>query len=82
MRGQIVMESNWYSVVRANPVDNTYIESFNGRLRDEYLNINWFLSLEHAREVIGQWQEDYNSIRCKRKIRTSTFRKIRTGSLA
>ena len=47
MRGQIVMESNWYSVVRANPVDNTYIESFNGRLRDEYLNINWFLSLEH-----------------------------------
>ena len=45
------------------PVDNTYIESFNGRLRDECLNVNWFLSLDHAREVIGQWQEDYNSIR-------------------
>ena len=45
------------------PVDNTYIESFNGRLRDECLNVNWFMSLDHAREVIGQWQEDYNSIR-------------------
>jgi putative transposase len=45
------------------PVDNTYIESFNGRLRDECLNINWFMSLNHACEVIGQWQGDYNSIR-------------------
>jgi putative transposase len=45
------------------PVDNTYIESFNGRLRDECLNVNWFMSLAHAREVIGKWQEDYNSIR-------------------
>lgn len=31
------------------PVDNTYIESFNGRLRDECLNVNWFMSLDHAR---------------------------------
>jgi putative transposase len=45
------------------PVDNTYIESFNGRLRDECLNINWFMTLDHAREVIGLWQKDYNSIR-------------------
>jgi putative transposase len=45
------------------PVDNTYIESFNGRLRDECLNINWFMSLDHASEVIEQWQEDYNFIR-------------------
>jgi putative transposase len=45
------------------PVDNTYIESFNGRLRDECLNVNWLMSLDHAREVIGQWQEDCNSIR-------------------
>jgi putative transposase len=45
------------------PVDNTYIESFNGRLRDECLNINWFMTLDHAREVIRLWQKDYNSIR-------------------
>jgi len=45
------------------PVDNPYIKSFNGRLRDECLNVNWLMSLDHAREVIRQWQEDYNSIR-------------------
>jgi putative transposase len=45
------------------PVDNTYIESFNGRLRDECLNMNWFMSLHHAREVIDEWREDYHTIR-------------------
>jgi len=45
------------------PVDNPYIESLNGRLRDECLNMNWFLSLDHVREVIGQWRDDYNLIR-------------------
>ncbi len=44
------------------PVDNTSIETFNDRLRDECLNVNWFLSLKHAREVIAEWQKDYNSI--------------------
>lgn len=43
-----------------NPVDNTCIESFNGRLRDECLNVNWFMSLGHAREVIAEWWADYN----------------------
>jgi putative transposase len=45
------------------PVDNTYIESFNGRLRDECLNMNWFMSLHHAREVIDEWRENYHTIR-------------------
>jgi putative transposase len=45
------------------PVDNTYIESFNGRLRDECLNMNWFMSLDHAREVIEAWRKDYHTIR-------------------
>ena len=44
------------------PVDNTYIESFNGRLRDECMNANWFLRYDHTREVIGQWQKYFNSI--------------------
>jgi putative transposase len=42
------------------PVENAYIESFNGRLRDECLNENWFLSLEHARRIIEKWRMDYN----------------------
>jgi putative transposase len=45
------------------PIQNAYIESFNGRLRDECLNQYWFVSLEEAREVIGRWREDYNEQR-------------------
>lgn len=45
------------------PVENAYIESFNGRLRDECLNENWFLTLEHARGIIERWRVDYNTAR-------------------
>ncbi|MFE9328690.1 IS3 family transposase, partial [Nocardia sp. NPDC052278] len=42
------------------PWRNGYIESFNGRLRDECLNINSFWSLTHARVVISDWKHEYN----------------------
>jgi transposase InsO family protein len=42
------------------PWKNGYIESFNGRLRDECLNINEFWSLTHARVVISDWKTEYN----------------------
>lgn len=45
------------------PIENAYAESFNGRLRDECLNTNWFMSLKHAREVIEDWRKDYNAVR-------------------
>jgi putative transposase len=45
------------------PMQNTYIESFNGRFRDERLNQHWFTSLEEARMVIEEWREDYNQKR-------------------
>jgi len=45
------------------PVENAYIESFNGRLRDECLNENWFLTLEQARGIIEDWRIDYNTAR-------------------
>ena len=38
-------------------------ESFNGRLSDECLNINWFMSIKHAREVIESWRRDFNEVR-------------------
>ena len=38
------------------PTDNPFIESFNGSLRDECLNVNWFLSLEDARDAVSQNQ--------------------------
>ena len=45
------------------PVENAFAESFNGRLRDECLNTNWFLNLKHARDVIEEWRMDYNAVR-------------------
>lgn len=45
------------------PVENALIESFNGRLRDECLNVHSFVSLAHAQAVIGQWGQDYNDRR-------------------
>lgn len=45
------------------PMDNAMIESFNGTFRDECLNVNWFLSMEDAREKIEKWRRDYNEFR-------------------
>jgi len=42
------------------PVENSYIESFNGRLRDEALNVEWFTSLEDARRKLAIWRRNYN----------------------
>jgi len=45
------------------PVQNAYVESFNGRLRDECLNANWFTSLGDAKRKIESWRQDYNQQR-------------------
>ena len=45
------------------PVQNAYIESFNGRLRDECLNANWFTSVRDAQRKIETWRQDYNQQR-------------------
>lgn len=42
------------------PTDNGLIESFNGRLRDEFLNVNEFITMQDAREKLKAWQHDYN----------------------
>jgi len=47
----------------SKPVDNAFIESFNGSFRDECLSVNWFLSMEDAREKIESWRRDYNEWR-------------------
>jgi putative transposase len=45
------------------PVQNAKVESFNGRLRDECLNVSWFATLWHARQMIGAWRLAYNTER-------------------
>ena len=45
------------------PVENAYIESFNGRVRDECLNLHWFQTLPQARLTVAAWHRDYNEVR-------------------
>ena len=50
------------------PNQNAYVESFNGRFRDECLNENWFTSLPHAKAVIEAWRREYNEERPKKGL--------------
>ena len=50
------------------PNQNAYIESFNGRLRDECLNEHWFTSVAHAQVVIEAWRREYNEERPKKGL--------------
>lgn len=52
-----------YFIRPGRPVENGFIESFNGRLRDECLNVEWFSSLREAREGLAQWRRHYNQAR-------------------
>ena len=45
------------------PTDNSFIESFNGKLRSECLNAHWFLSLDDAQQKMEDWRRDYNEVR-------------------
>lgn len=57
-----------YLIEPGKPNQNAYIESFNGRFRDECLNENWFLNLRHAQAVIEAWRREYNEERPKRAL--------------
>ena len=45
------------------PSQNAFVESFNGRFRDECLNQYWFVTLADAQCIIEQWRQDYNTVR-------------------
>jgi putative transposase len=53
----------WHYIAPGKPTQNAFIESFNGRLRDELLNETLFRSRAHARAVLSDWKEDYNTVR-------------------
>lgn len=52
-----------FFITPGKPVENTFIESFNGKFRDECLNMHWFMSLAHARRIVEDWRVDYNTER-------------------
>jgi transposase InsO family protein len=54
---------NWHYIAPGKPMQNGFVESFNGRLRDECLNEILFSSLRHARVELASWRHDYNHVR-------------------
>ena len=54
---------DWHYIQPGKPTQNAFIESFNGKLRDEFLNETLFASLHEAREELTKWQDDYNNCR-------------------
>jgi putative transposase len=53
----------WHYIAPGKPTQNAFIESFNGRLRDELLNETLFTSLAQARAELAAWKDDYNNVR-------------------
>ena len=53
----------WHYIAPGRPMQNGYVESFNGRMRDELLNETLFLGLDHVRCAIADWIADYNAER-------------------
>ena len=54
------MRIDWHYIAPGKPIQNAFIESFNGRLRDELLNETLFPSLSHVRATVASWRADYN----------------------
>ncbi len=54
---------DWHYIAPGKPMQNGFVESFNGRMRDELLNETLFFGLDHARSLVAEWVEDYNTAR-------------------
>jgi transposase InsO family protein len=59
--------------------ENGYIESFNGKFREECLNEHWFLAMDDARETIESWRLDYNQVRPHSALGYRTPEEFATG---
>jgi putative transposase len=53
----------WHYTAPGKPTQNAFVESFNGRMREELLNETLFMSLDHARVAIAEWVADFNTVR-------------------
>jgi len=53
----------WHYIQPGKPMQNGFVESFNGRMRDELLNETLFFGLDHAKQKLADWIEDYNEQR-------------------
>ena len=60
LKWQEERQVEWHYIAPGKPMQNGFVESFNGRLRDECLNEHLFANLRHARHLIAAWRVDYN----------------------
>ena len=63
MPGHLDRKIDLVHIQPGKPTQNAYVESFNSRLREECLRINWFQNLFEARRIIAAWRQDYNERR-------------------
>lgn len=61
-----------YFIDPGKPTQNAYIESFNGRFREECLNLHWFTTLAEAQRIIENWRIDYNEQRPHSSLKYQT----------
>ena len=62
----------WHYIAPGKPMQNGFVENFNGRLRDECLNEHLFANLKEAREIVEEWRTDYNTNTPSDRTRAST----------
>ena len=53
----------WHYIAPGKPIQNGFVESFNGRMRDELLNETLFFTIGQARSILARWVDDYNNER-------------------
>jgi len=63
---------DWHFIAPGKPIQNAFVESFNGRMRDEFLNETLFFDLEDAKTKIAAWVADYNGERPHSSLRYQT----------
>jgi putative transposase len=69
----------WHYIAPGKPQQNAFVESFNGRLRNELLNETLFSSLDHARSLLADWQDEYT--RFDRQSAAGNLRKLTASDM-
>jgi putative transposase len=70
----------WHYIAPGKPMQNAFVESFNGSFRDECLNAHWFLTLDDARQKMEHWRRDYNEVRPHSAIGNKVPKSLLNGS--
>ena len=63
---------DWHFIAPGKPIQNAFVESFNGRMRDELLNETLFFDLDDARSKVAEWGADYNGERPHSSLKYQT----------